>query len=92
MASLNVKDIVLVDIHKKETIDKMFSVINENRHGKDVYVIGAKSSGKTTLINAFLKNFKNNYVAQEPTLNSKTTHRDDELSRHTFTYVQNSFR
>ncbi len=59
IASLNVKDIVLVDTHKKETIDKMFDVINTNRKGKDVYVLGAKSSGKTTLINAFLKNFKN---------------------------------
>ncbi len=74
MASLNVKDIVLVDIHKKETIDKMFSVINENRHGKDVYVIGAKSSGKTTLINAFLKNFKNDTKQLIATTNYPGTH------------------
>lgn len=59
MEKIIVKDIVLTssttELHIKEIIKK----INELRKGHDVYLIGGDGAGKTLLINAILRNYKN---------------------------------
>jgi len=63
-----VKDIILTssttELHIKEIIEK----INTLRKGHDAYLIGGDGSGKTLLINAILRNYKNTSNRQIKTM------------------------
>lgn len=65
---ISVKDIILTssttELHIKEIIKK----INELRKGHDAYLIGGDGSGKTLLINAILRNYKNTSNRQIKTM------------------------
>lgn len=45
--------------YKNLNMDEIISEINRLRNGKNVYFVGASSVGKSSLINSFLKVFKN---------------------------------
>lgn len=53
------KDIVIADAFDDETINEIMLAIYEKKNKKDVYLIGPSLSGKSTLISALLRNFKN---------------------------------
>ena len=60
IAGLDVKDVVLTSINNQYNIDLLVEKIKEYSNGKDVYVIGSSSSGKSALINEILKQYQNN--------------------------------
>lgn len=58
-AKLNVSNVISVSSTKNINTDELFKVIVDNYNGRDVFFIGAVSSGKSSLIKALLKNYKN---------------------------------
>lgn len=54
-AGLRPKDTVLVSAKRNHSIDYLLDRIEHFRHGRDVYVVGVTNVGKSTLINAILK-------------------------------------
>ena len=58
-AGLEVKDVIIVSAKKNYNFDEISASFKKYARGKDIYVIGATSSGKSTLINKFLKNYTN---------------------------------
>lgn len=69
-------NIVLANAFDDDTARTIITQIYELKNGKDVYIIGSKMAGKTTLISSFLRVYKNlsqgNIVTQEyPGTNTK---------------------
>lgn len=58
-AGLTVDKFILLSSTKRYNIDELLDAIMELRHGKDVYVLGAVSSGKSSMINTLLKVYQN---------------------------------
>ena len=58
-ASLKPAKIILTSSTKNYNIEEVMASIEELRDGHSVYFIGSVSSGKSSLINTLLKNFKN---------------------------------
>ncbi|HOJ45343.1 MAG TPA: ribosome biogenesis GTPase YqeH [Bacilli bacterium] len=58
-AGLKVDALVIASPLKKYNIDELKSEIEARRLGRNVYVIGATSSGKSSLVNAYMKQFMN---------------------------------
>ena len=62
-------NIVLANAFDDDTARNIITQIYELKNGKDVYIIGSKLAGKTTLISSFLRVYKNlsqgNIVSQE---------------------------
>ena len=56
---LKVLDVKLVSASENYNIREVIDVIKDLRKRRDVYIIGQKHSGKTTLMEAFLKEYKN---------------------------------
>ncbi len=56
---LDVKDIIIASAHKNYNIDEFMQYIDDFKDGRDVYVVGASSVGKSSIINSFLKVYKN---------------------------------
>lgn len=56
---LKVSDVKLVSASENYNIRDVIDTIKELRKRRDVYIIGQKHSGKTTLMEAFLKEYKN---------------------------------
>ncbi len=56
---VSIVDTLLTSASKNYNIDDFKAKIEELRKGKDVYVIGAVSAGKSSLINTLLKNYHN---------------------------------
>ena len=54
-AGLRPRDTVLVSAKKRHQIDQLLDKIDHYRQGKDVYVVGVTNVGKSTLINAIIK-------------------------------------
>ncbi len=52
-------DIVVTSSSKNYNLDELFMKMNKLREGKNVYFIGASQVGKSSIINAILKNYKN---------------------------------
>lgn len=59
MEGLNIKGIICSSAFKNYNIDEIIEACNELRYGKDIYIVGASSVGKSSLINVLLKNIKN---------------------------------
>jgi 30S ribosome assembly GTPase len=51
--------IIIASSKTNEALDDIKAMIAQDNQGKDLYVIGATSSGKSSLINTYLKNFSN---------------------------------
>lgn len=58
-SGLIVKDVIVASSTKNYNINEVIAVIDELDDARDVYFIGAVSSGKSSLIKTLLKNFKN---------------------------------
>jgi len=56
---LKVIDVKLISTSENYNIAEVIDLIKEIRRRRDVYIIGQKYSGKTTLMDAFLKEYKN---------------------------------
>lgn len=52
-------DIIISSAKKNHNIEEIINRANQLRKGKNVYIFGASSVGKSSLVNAFLKVFKN---------------------------------
>lgn len=52
-------DVLIANAFDDETIKEIMTVIYERKNKKDVFLIGPSLSGKSTLVSAFLRNFKN---------------------------------
>lgn len=50
---------IISSAYKNVNIDEIIKTINSLRNGKSVYFVGASSVGKSSLINSFLKAYKN---------------------------------
>lgn len=48
---------LVVSSIKNYQLDELYNAILKHSHGKDVYVVGYTNSGKSTLINKFIKNY-----------------------------------
>lgn len=55
----NCLDIEIVSANKNCSIDKLYNKIKEYGKNKDIYFVGMTNSGKSTLINTFIKNYTN---------------------------------
>ena len=53
------KEVAIGSAYKNYNIEEILQFVLDNRDGKDVYIIGASSVGKSSLINALLKIYKN---------------------------------
>jgi ribosome biogenesis GTPase YqeH len=51
--------IIIASSKTNQAMDDIKTMIAEDNQGKDLYVIGATSSGKSSLINTYLKHFSN---------------------------------
>jgi len=51
--------VAIATVDDDQTAKEILSLIYEKRHGRDVYVIGAAMSGKSTLVNSFLRVYSN---------------------------------
>jgi ribosome biogenesis GTPase A len=51
--------IIIASSKTNQALDDIKTMIAEDNQGRDLYVIGATSSGKSSLINTYLKNFSN---------------------------------
>lgn len=47
-------DVMLISAKKKKNIDQLLNLIDEHRDGRNVYVVGATNTGKSTLINGII--------------------------------------
>lgn len=54
-AGLRPQDTILVSAKRNHSIDNLLQLIEQYRHGRDVYVVGVTNVGKSTLINTILK-------------------------------------
>lgn len=66
---INPKEVLIASAYKNYNIDEIIECLEKNRSGKDVYIIGASSVGKSSLINALLKVYKNetkNLISTSP--------------------------
>lgn len=50
---------IISSAYKNVNMDEIISTINKYRNNKSVYFVGASSVGKSSLINSFLKTYKN---------------------------------
>lgn len=50
-------DIVLVSAKTGKGFEQLAQVMDENRGGKDIYIVGATNAGKSTLINQLIRRF-----------------------------------
>ncbi len=67
-------NVYIASVNDEESIRATLTKIFELKNGKDVYVIGQQDSGKTALINAFLKIYNNLSNGNIVTCNYKNTH------------------
>ncbi len=58
-AKIGPNDIFLTSLLSHGDISEIIDYIEKERNGHDVYIIGDISSGKSTFLDAFLKNYKN---------------------------------
>lgn len=66
---LKVSKIIISSAYKNYNIDEIIDAVTELRHKDSVYVVGAASVGKSSLINSFLKVYKNetkNLISTSP--------------------------
>lgn len=61
LAEYDIKPIktIISSAYKNFNIDEIIADVNKYRNGKDVYVVGSASVGKSSLINSFLRVYKN---------------------------------
>lgn len=83
------KDIIIADAFDDETISEIMLSIYEKKNKKDVYLIGPSLSGKSTLISALLRNFKNlsnGNIVTQPYPNTNLNVMQIPMNNHTAIY------
>ncbi|MEY8291379.1 ribosome biogenesis GTPase YqeH [Carnobacteriaceae bacterium 52-44] len=53
-AGIRPKDVVLTSAKRSESVKKLMEIIEKERRGRDVYIVGATNVGKSTLINQII--------------------------------------
>lgn len=53
-AGIRPKDVVLTSAKRSESVKKLMEIIEKERKGRDVYIVGATNVGKSTLINQII--------------------------------------
>ena len=71
---IHAPDVYIASINDEESVRATLTRIFELKNAKDVYVVGPTDSGKTALINAFLKIYNNLSNGNIVTCNYKNTH------------------
>ena len=71
---IHAPDVYIATVNDEESIRATLTRIFELKNGKDVYIVGPQDSGKTALINAFLKIYNNLSNGNIVTCNYKNTH------------------
>ena len=71
---IQAKDVYIASVNDEDSIRATLTRIFELKNAKDVYVVGPQDSGKTALINAFLKIYNNLSNGNIVTCNYKNTH------------------
>jgi ribosome biogenesis GTPase YqeH len=56
---IEIKDVIVSSAYKNYNIEEIIAAMKALKNGKDIYIVGASSVGKSSLINALLKNIKN---------------------------------
>ncbi len=74
VAKFKVVDTVITSTSNGYNLDEMFKLINKYSEGRDVYFIGASTSGKSALISEFLKQYLNNTSKMIVTFPFDNTH------------------
>lgn len=54
MRNFDPLDVLLISAKKKRNIDELLNLIDQYRNGRNVYVVGATNTGKSTLINGII--------------------------------------
>ena len=67
-------DVYITTVNDEESVRATLTKIFELKNAKDVYIVGPQDSGKTALINAFLKIYNNLSNGNIVTCNYKNTH------------------
>lgn len=66
---IKIEDVICSSAFKNYNIQEIIDACTALRHGKDIYIVGASSVGKSSLINAYLKIVKNatrNVISTSP--------------------------
>lgn len=71
---IHAPDVYIASINDEESVRATLTRIFELKNAKDVYVVGPTDSGKTALINAFLRIYNNLSNGNIVTCNYKNTH------------------
>ncbi|CAG7639902.1 putative protein YqeH [Paenibacillus solanacearum] len=56
-AGLKVVEVVLCSAKKNMGFERVIEVLDQHRHGRDIYVVGATNVGKSTLINRLIRDY-----------------------------------
>ena len=71
---IHAPDVYIATVNDEDSIRATLTRIFELKNGKDVFIVGPQDSGKTALINAFLKIYNNLSNGNIVTCNYKNTH------------------
>jgi len=71
---IHAPDVYIATVNDEDSIRATLTRIFELKNAKDVYIVGPQDSGKTALINAFLKIYNNLSNGNIVTCNYKNTH------------------
>ena len=75
----NIIDTIIVSSKTNYNIDKLKKIIEENKTSNNVYVCGNTNSGKSTLINKFIKNYSSNDFSITTSILPSTTINVNEI-------------
>ena len=75
----NIIDIIIVSSKTNYNIDNLKKLILENKTSNNIYVCGNTNSGKSTLINKFIKNYSNNNLVITTSILPSTTININEI-------------
>ena len=82
-------DIVITSAKKGTNVDEWIELGKQYRNNKDLYLIGASSSGKSSLINSFMHHYKNesrNLISTSPYPGTTVSTITIPLDNHSYIY------
>ena len=75
----NIVDTIIVSSKTNYNIDRLKELIEKNKTSNNIYVCGNTNSGKSTLINKFIKNYSNNDLMITTSILPSTTINVNEI-------------